>query len=111
MTEQIISYKLTTVDPQVRTALSIFNAAYNNNIERHQKITLNKNRMKELKVFVDEYKALEEENKELHKEIQKDRDYVSRTIEFYENQTGNSIGTGDLFNQTKGEENNDLQNV
>lgn len=82
---------------QVRTALSIFNAVYTNNIERQQKIQENKSKMKELKIYVDEFKDLEDENKELTKEISKDREYVGDTIKFYEKQTGEVVGAGALF--------------
>ena len=58
--------------------------------------------MKDLKAHVDEFKSLEDENKELYKEIQKDRDYVSSTIEFYEQQTGETVGAGELFEQNNG---------
>ena len=50
----------TQLDPQVRTALSIFNAAYTNNTERHEMINENKSKMKALKAHVDEFKFLED---------------------------------------------------
>ncbi len=55
--------------------------------------------MKQLKAAVDEYNELNEEIKQLLKENERDRKYVSETIAFYEKQTENSVQVGDLFRQ------------
>lgn len=82
---------------EIRTALSTFNAVFKNIESRSEKIENNKLKMKELKPHVDEFAALEIENKELKKENDKERAYVSSTIEFYEKQSGDTVGVGDLF--------------
>ena len=83
--------------PEVDVALSAFNAVFKNVEDRSDEIEQNKAKMKELKSEVDEYNALEIENKELKKENDKDRVYVSSTMEFYEKQTGEAVGVGELF--------------
>ncbi len=87
------------VASEVRSALSIFNAAYKNNTDRTEKIKTNRKKMKQLKAAVDEYNELNEEIKQLLKENERDRKYVSETIAFYEKQTENSVQVGDLFRQ------------
>lgn len=84
---------------EVQIALAAFNAVYKNIEDRSAKIQNNKNNMKELKSYVDQYEVLEIENKELKKDNDKDRAWATSTIEFYEKQSGEAVGVGGLFEQ------------
>lgn len=66
--------------------------------------------MEGLRESVNEFKSLDDEVKELKKENQKDRDFIKKSIEFYEKLTGESVGSGPLFDNHQIDESEENEN-
>lgn len=84
---------------EVKIALAALNSAYKSIEERKLEIEEKRIKMRALKPAVDDYKVLDKEVKELLDSINKDRNYISSTIEFYEKHSGENVEVGDLFMQ------------
>lgn len=79
------------------TVIRNFQSAYRKIQNREATISEKKDRMAELKPQVDEYNSLKDEVKELDKTNNNDRDFVKRSIEFYEESAGIGVGVNELF--------------
>ena len=66
---------------------------------REEVITKEKEELTTLKPHYDRYNEITEELKELKSENKSDRDFVKKSIEFYESATGEVAGLGPLFSE------------
>lgn len=98
MTDQI-----KTLDPDAKATLRQIKIGMMR-IQQTDELIETKTKQKEdLRESVNEFNQLDEEVKELKKENQKDRDFIKKSIEFYEKLTGESVGSGPLFDNDKEE--------
>lgn len=67
--------------------------------QREATITKRKEEQSLLKPHFDRYNEINEELKELKSENRSDREFVKKSIEFYESATGEAAGLGPLFTE------------
>lgn len=92
------------IDQQLASGtIKQFNAAMENIKRREERIETLKKRVEETNHIANDNRLCQKEIKELEELNQRDRDFVKQSIDFYEQITGEPVGSGPLFQ--KGENN------